>query len=92
MIVLFATFSNRVCRIWSIKTKCLICSFPAYDVACMTMNDDHLVLGGRDGQVQVVDFMTGATVKSTTAFAEEVVRTIRKQFFFVPQVLLLTSD
>ncbi|KAG0351380.1 hypothetical protein BG005_009165 [Podila minutissima] len=67
---------SGVCRIWSIKTKCLICSFPAYDVACMTMNDDHLVLGGRDGQVQVVDFMTGATVKSTTAFAEEVLQDI----------------
>ncbi|KAF9311079.1 hypothetical protein BG003_007801 [Podila horticola] len=67
---------SGVCRIWSIKTKFLICSFPAHDVLCMTMNDDHLVLGGRDGQIQVVDFMTGAVIKSTTAFAEEILQDI----------------
>lgn len=77
--------SNRVCRIWSIKTKELICSFSAYDVVCMTMNDDHLVLGGRDGRIQVVDFMTGTIVKTTTAFAEEIVRR-RNQFYHSPSV------
>ncbi|KFH68297.1 hypothetical protein MVEG_05115 [Podila verticillata NRRL 6337] len=67
---------SGVCRIWSIKTKELICSFSAYDVVCMTMDDDHLVLGGRDGRIQVVDFMTGAIVRTTTAFAEEILQDI----------------
>lgn len=49
------------------------------------MNDDHLVLGGRDGRIQVVDFMTGAIVKTTTAFAEEIVRR-RTQFYYPPSV------
>ncbi|KAG0080563.1 hypothetical protein BGZ92_000570 [Podila epicladia] len=69
-------FSAKAMVMTVISRSGLICSFPAYDVACMTMNDDHLVLGGRDGHVQLVDFMTGATVKSTTAFAEEVLQDI----------------
>lgn len=65
---------TRVCRIWDIKSKRLIHSSAATYVTCMTMNDEYLIMGSKDGEIQVIDFMTGQVVASTGSFPGETVR------------------
>ncbi|KAG0325713.1 hypothetical protein BG004_003126, partial [Podila humilis] len=64
--------ATGICRIWSLNTKAMISSFEAHSVSCMTMSNDHLVLGNRDGLIQVVDFTTGDIIFSRTIFQNEV--------------------
>ncbi|KAG0250828.1 hypothetical protein BGZ95_007071 [Linnemannia exigua] len=42
----------------------------------MTMNDDYLILGMRDGDIQVIDFMTGEILASTPPLPGEVLQDI----------------
>jgi hypothetical protein len=43
----------------------------------MTMNDEYLILGSKEGEIQVIDFMTGQIVASTASFPGETVRRVR---------------
>ncbi|KAI1321634.1 hypothetical protein EDD11_003114 [Mortierella claussenii] len=67
---------SGICRIWDLMTKALIHSSSVLDVTCMTMNDEYLILGNRDCQIQIVDFMTGQVLKSTAPLAEETLQDI----------------
>ncbi|KAF9189880.1 hypothetical protein BGZ50_000543 [Haplosporangium sp. Z 11] len=69
--VMTAISKSGVCRIWDLKTRMLISSAPAIDVTCMTMDDECLVLGNRDGQIQVVDFYTGEPLRTSAPIAGE---------------------
>ncbi|KAF9933967.1 hypothetical protein FBU30_003911 [Linnemannia zychae] len=70
--VMTVVSKSGVCRIWDIKTKTLIYSTAAVDVTCMTMNDDYLIMGSKNGDIQVVDFMTGQVLASTPTLPGEV--------------------
>ncbi|KAG0283108.1 hypothetical protein BGZ96_012529 [Linnemannia gamsii] len=67
---------SGICRIWDIMSKRLIHSSYATDVTCMTMSDEYLVLGNKDGKIQIVDFMTGEVVASTVSFPDETLQDI----------------
>ncbi|KAG0218899.1 hypothetical protein BGX33_005640 [Mortierella sp. NVP41] len=62
---------SGICRIWDIKSKTLIHSSSAIDVTCMTMNDEYLIMGRRDGDILVVDFMAGEKIAFTAPLPGE---------------------
>ncbi|KAK3843603.1 MAG: hypothetical protein J3R72DRAFT_440385 [Linnemannia gamsii] len=74
--VMTAISKSGICRIWDINTKKLIYSTSANNVTCMTMNDDYLILGMRDGDIQVLDFLTGEILASTPPLPGEVLQDI----------------
>lgn len=70
---------SGVCRIWNIRTKELISSWSAMDIGCMTMNDEYLILGKKNCEIQIIDFTTGRTLKTTEALPEETLQDIYLQ-------------
>ncbi|KAF9923681.1 hypothetical protein BGZ67_009709 [Mortierella alpina] len=67
---------SGVCRIWDLNAKVMMHSSFASDVACMTMDDRHLVLGKRDGQIELVDFISGQLIRSTDPMSTETLQEI----------------
>ncbi|KAF9953574.1 hypothetical protein BGZ72_005327 [Mortierella alpina] len=67
---------SGVCRIWDLKEKSMMHSSSAFDVVCMTMDDKHLVLGKRDGQIELVDFISGQPIRSTEPMSTETLQEI----------------
>ncbi|KAF9575344.1 hypothetical protein EC968_003395 [Mortierella alpina] len=67
---------SGVCRIWDLNAKSMMHSSSAFDVACMTMDDKYLVLGKRDGQIELVDFISGQPVRSTEPMTTETLQEI----------------
>ncbi|KAF9911249.1 hypothetical protein EC991_004473 [Linnemannia zychae] len=74
--VMTAISKSGICRIWDIASKKLIYSTGADNVTCMTMNDEYLIMGMRDGDIQVVDFMTGDILASTPPLLGETLQDI----------------
>ncbi|KAG9072483.1 hypothetical protein KI688_000254 [Linnemannia hyalina] len=79
---------SGVCRIWDIKSKRLIHSSTATYVTCMTMNDEYLIMGSKDGEIQVIDFMTGQIVASTGIFPGETLQDI----YIQNNTLIIATD
>ncbi|KAF9118598.1 hypothetical protein BGW39_001019 [Mortierella sp. 14UC] len=67
---------SGICRIWDIASKKLIYSTGASNATCMTMNDEYLIMGMRDGDIQVIDFMTGDILASTPPLPGETLQDI----------------
>ncbi|KAF9577666.1 hypothetical protein BGW38_006984, partial [Lunasporangiospora selenospora] len=67
---------SGICRIWDLKTREQLNSTSDFDIVCMTMSDDYLLLGLKSGQIHVVDFMTGQVLRSTAPLSFETVHDI----------------
>ncbi|KAF9291237.1 hypothetical protein BGZ68_004757 [Mortierella alpina] len=67
---------SGVCRIWDLNSKSMMHSSSAFDVACMTMDDKYLVLGKRDGQIELVDFISGQPIRLTDPMSTETLQEI----------------
>ncbi|KAF8924475.1 hypothetical protein BGZ58_001741 [Dissophora ornata] len=67
---------SEVCRIWDLRTKTLTHCLSATDVSCMAMNDEYLIMGKRDCQIDLVDFITGQIIRSTRPLDEETLQDI----------------
>ncbi|CAO3573434.1 unnamed protein product [Mortierella alpina] len=67
---------SGVRRIWDLNAKSMMHSSSAFDVACMTMDDKHLVLGKRDGQIELIDFISGQPIRSTDPMSTETLQEI----------------
>jgi WD40 repeat protein len=71
-IYVFAFLGNiSICRIWDLKTKTMTHSSSATDVTCMTMDDNYLILGGGNCDIQIVDYNTGICLRRAAPLREE---------------------